>query len=329
MKRLYLSCLLGICYLVSYSQDIHYSQFFNSPLNLNPALTGVFAGEQRLSGNYKSQWASVPVDYNTFTLEYDRNFAASDTSNFFSLGGIINYDQAGAVSLNLVNLSLNASYSLRLSDHSYLTPGVQVGLHSRSYDRDKVTTGNQWNGEFQDPSIPAEALVNDGIRFFDVSAGLNYHRQTSYRDFFDLGVGLFHITTPDQSFSGGATESNLSQRLSLYGLSSFEVADKLDVLLNATFQNQGEYQEILVNAQGKIYLDKDNTALFLGLGYRVGDAWYPMIALQYNNIYVGFNYDVNFSGFSEKTSNKGGPEFSFRYMIYNVPNAPFKPCPIY
>ena len=329
MKRLYLSCLLGICYLFSYSQDIHYSQFFNSPLNLNPALTGVFAGEQRISGNYKSQWASVPVDYNTLTLEYDRNLVKSDTSNFLSFGGIINYDQAGSVSMNLFNLALNASFSLRVGDHSLITPGVQVGFHSRSYDRTKVTTGNQWNGDFADFSIPAEALQNDGINFFDISAGLNYHRQTSYRDYFDLGVGLFHITTPDQSFDGATTRSNLNRRLSLYGMASFELLDKLDLLVNATFQKQEVYQEILLNAQGKIYLDKNNTALYLGLGYRVGDAWYPMIALQYNNIYVGFNYDINFSDFSHATSNKGGPEFSFRYMIYNIPNAPFKPCPIY
>lgn len=315
------------------AQDIHYSQFFNSPLNLNPALTGVFAGQHRVNASYKGQWASVPVDYSTLSLSYDRNFHEhSDTTGFFSGGVLLNYDKAGSVDLNLINVGLNASYSLRLSEKALLTPGAQIAFNSRRYDYDKVTTQNQWNGEFHDINIPAELSEDDAISFIDLSIGLNYHRQTSYRDYLDIGVGFFHIATPEQSFSKGTFSSNLNRKASIYGMGSFELASKLDLLLNALYSNQITYQEIVLNAQGKIYLNKNkerNKALYLGLGYRVGDAFYPMIAIQYQNIYASFNYDINISDFSHATGNQGGPELHFRYMIYNVPKAPFKPCPIY
>jgi len=43
-----------------HAQDIHYSQFDRSPLNINPALTGLFKGDLRFIGNYRSQWNRVP-----------------------------------------------------------------------------------------------------------------------------------------------------------------------------------------------------------------------------------------------------------------------------
>lgn len=326
--------MLGLIAICTQAQDIHYSQFFNSPLNLNPALTGVIQGQQRLTANYRSQWASVPVDYSTFSIEYDRNFTSpEDTTGFFSLGALINYDQAGAVDFSLLNLGLSASYSLPLNDHSYITPGIQVALNSRRIDWGKAITGNQYDPDLgtQNVNISPEILNNDGIAFVDLTFGVNYHRGKSYRDFLDVGIGAFHLLTPNQSFDENFT-SNLNRKVSIYAMGSRELTDRLDILLNGLYSNQVTYQEIVLNAQGKIYLNKNkerNTALYLGLGYRVGDAFYPMIAVQYQNIYVGFNYDINISDFSHATGNKGGPELSFRYLIYNLAEAPFKPCPIY
>jgi hypothetical protein len=45
------------------AQDIHFTQFYAAPMNISPALTGIFAGESRLMTNFRSQWHSVPVDF--------------------------------------------------------------------------------------------------------------------------------------------------------------------------------------------------------------------------------------------------------------------------
>ena len=55
------------------------------------------------------------------------------------------------------------------------------------------------------------------------------------------------------------------------------------------------------------------------------------MAAQYNNIYVGFSYDVDTNNFNDiLNSNKGGPEIHVRYIIANVkPLKEVKVCPIY
>ena len=48
------------------AQDLHFSQFFNSPLTTNPANTGFIPdANYRVGINYRSQWTSVPAPYTT------------------------------------------------------------------------------------------------------------------------------------------------------------------------------------------------------------------------------------------------------------------------
>src|SRR5476651_1241453 len=56
-----------------HAQDHQYTQFFNSPLYLNPALNGQFDGTLRMNLIYRNQWTSLPggpkylsasIDYN-------------------------------------------------------------------------------------------------------------------------------------------------------------------------------------------------------------------------------------------------------------------------
>ena len=39
-----------------WGQDMHFSQFYNNPLNLNPAQAGLFDGSHRFTANYRGQW---------------------------------------------------------------------------------------------------------------------------------------------------------------------------------------------------------------------------------------------------------------------------------
>src|SRR5436853_6938673 len=56
---------------VTNAQDPHFSQFFASPLTLNPALTGKFDGTLRVAGNYRNQWPAFNNVYTTSTLSVD------------------------------------------------------------------------------------------------------------------------------------------------------------------------------------------------------------------------------------------------------------------
>ena len=64
-----ISIISGI--IVISGQDIHFSQFNNTPLIINPALTGVFNGNHRVFLNYKDHWGSMGAPYKTYAISYD------------------------------------------------------------------------------------------------------------------------------------------------------------------------------------------------------------------------------------------------------------------
>lgn len=339
-------CLL--LFQLSFAQDLHFSQFDQTPMNINPGLTGVFGGDIRLLANYRSQWTSVPVDYITFSGAGDFKLPAKNfRKGFFSGGVIFNYDQAGVAKLSQTSLGLNGSYTLALNSRSFLTVGLQLSGSQRSFDMNGLTFNNQFSqdeGAFIASLPTRENFQNETTFFFDVSTGFNLRIQkrpnTSLvnrkqkRSKLDVGVGVFHLTQPEQNFHENDS-APLPIRISPYAIGTIQVSPRFDVLANFSGQFQGPYTELLTSLGGQMHISRKlgkQIALQIGMGYRfhqIGDAIIPGIAVSYNNLRVGFSYDVNISNFDVATRNLGGAEFSVRYIIKKVKPLPkFKICPL-
>ena len=320
-----------MCTTTVEGQDLHYSQFFNSPLNLSPALTGQFNGNVRIHGNYRRQWTSVPVDYLSATVGADFKLFKSDKPNSLGLGVLVNYDKAGDLNLGMTGINGFASYSIRISDNKYITPGINVSFAQRRYDSDNARSGNQWNGRSFDPLIAPEFVGADSRSYFDLGVGLNYRGQKTYRKHLDLGVGLYHVIQPSDKFDTASTvDATRPMRLTAYGMLNEPISDKMDLIVNGLYQRQDVYQEIVANLQGKLYFGKNlDKALYFGAGYRLDDAWYPMIAIEIGRVYAAFSYDRTISDWQAANNGNGGPELSLRYIIAHIPQGPFKPCLIY
>ncbi|WP_282456945.1 type IX secretion system membrane protein PorP/SprF [Chitinophaga sedimenti] len=82
----------------SVARDLHFSQFFNSPLTTNPANTGFIPdGNYRLGVNYRNQWSSIPVPYKTMSAFGDfQLFREQLTYGWVGVGGMFLRDVAGA-----------------------------------------------------------------------------------------------------------------------------------------------------------------------------------------------------------------------------------------
>src|SRR6201989_3030727 len=65
--------LLIMCGTKIFAQDHIYTQFFDSPIYLNPALTGQFEGDLRMNAIYRNQWTSIPGNFNYTTASIDYN----------------------------------------------------------------------------------------------------------------------------------------------------------------------------------------------------------------------------------------------------------------
>jgi len=114
--RSILACCIAYLFLfdTTNGQDIHHSQFYTSPLNVNPALTGVFNGDWRAAGNFRSQWfVDDLVQYMTFTGSFDKRFYPKKwtTKGMWNGGILFNYDQAGDSKMSFGNLGVSISLS--------------------------------------------------------------------------------------------------------------------------------------------------------------------------------------------------------------------------
>ena len=100
------------------AQDIHFSQYLNSPMNLGPGMTGVFGGDTRFTGNYRNQWSRVPVPYTTFSGVVENKFYLSKLKyDRFLTGGLeINFDRQGTLSLTSLQIGIPISYTIPLSE---------------------------------------------------------------------------------------------------------------------------------------------------------------------------------------------------------------------
>ena len=341
--------ILSALPLLTYAQDFHYSQFYNAPLHLNPGLTGIFRGDVRFMGNYKSQWTDVPVDYKTVTFAVDKKFLRTTASNdgFFSGGVAFNYDRAGDSKLTWANLDLNLSYTRAITNQVIVSGGLKGALIQRGFDQGNLRYDNQFDEArgVVDLTLPTgENFSTDGKVFGDLSAGLNLRLQAEQtstlvfrndrRTKLDIGVALHHILAPDQAFYDDA-KVPLERRLSPYAIGVLQVLPKVDLRAAVTYQNQGPfYDEFVAMMAGRVWIKNSlskKVSLTAGMGLRrdaIQDSYWPTFEVTYDNWQVGLNYDFNVSQFDIATENRGGMELSVRYIIRKIRLPEFKVCPL-
>lgn len=327
-----------MAHLKAISQDIHYSQFYNAPFNINPGLTGIFSGDIRFMGNYRSQWPSDPGDFKTVTLGGDIKLRGSAYSTgFFAVGLHFNFDEAGFTNLSHTNISLPVSYTQKISKRFFTTVGFQIGMHQRRFSLNGISFDSQYlEPTGYDPNNPNNEVVNnvDNNNFVDFSAGINFRLQSladnqllypqRNRSKLDFGIGIFHLTRPNQSFLEGSTLL-LPVRLSPYAYGTMMVDPKLDIVGRLGAQIQDQYLEALAGMSLKYHISTDpgeGIAVQAGVNLRFqdfGDAYSPTFELFYKNWRASFSYDVNISGFNAATRGNGGPEFSISYIIKKIP----------
>jgi len=320
---------------ISQAQDIHYSQFYNPVLILNPAKTGIFNGDDRFLLSYRDQWSSVPVPWRTFTASYDKKFYPKKSDKYFFSGGAsFNYDRQGDSNLSLANLNLFGSFTKILNKKNLLTIGVGLGIASRAFDTENLVWDSQWDGSTFDPNLPSLELFDaERINFLENAIGINYRWQKNKRTKFDIGLGVYHLLEPGVGFNDD-DDIKLPRRYNLSGIFSGRLTNRLDIQLHGLGQLQNEYDEILFGGLLKFYVNQNRgkeTELHVGIGYRTSESFFPTLALKYKErYYFSINFERDISEFDWATNGSAGFEAHFRYIITKVkPLDHFKICPIY
>ncbi len=185
------------------AQDTHFSQFYSTPLLVNPAMTGIFDGKFRISNNYRAQWGSIADAYKTIHISLDVPIAKTRLKkNFFGLGLMFYQDNAGAAKFTHTIIEGALSYTTTLDDgDNYIAVGFRGGLDSRQIDLSKATWDSQWDSNDFDPTIPSgENIQLQQRTYFDFTAGLMWYYIPDGNNTVCVGGSYAHLTEPDLSF---------------------------------------------------------------------------------------------------------------------------------
>ena len=345
LRRNFLVCVISLFTVTIFAQDIHFSQFNESPLNLNPALTGVGPANQRFVANYRNQWASAlgANAYNTFSGSYDQKVKVG-TYDYFGIGGSLYRDVAGASNFGTTSAKISASFSYRLNggfnSAHYLTVGTDVGVVQRRVSVGDLRWPSQHSGGVFDATAgAAENIDNNNFIYPDVGVGLIWFSVLDAKTSFYGGVALAHVNEPNVSFftqQPGApapgdppNAANLFRRVTIHGGGELPLAEKLSLLPGFVVNLQGPHREYNAGTSVKFDIGEDGDAFHIGLWARYGtqvsgglhsDALIFSTKFETGNYGIGFSYDITTSEFRQAGTANGSFELSFTYLINRIDN---------
>lgn len=310
-----------------HGQDIHFSQFYQSPSQLNPALTGQFDGGYRVAGIYRSQWGSITVPYSTVAL-------SGDAHNFLKTKGLgvgidFFYDKAGDGNLGTVSFNASGSYTVNIGQtgQNKLTFGAQFGWAQKQIDPTQLVFDNQLGG------MGSLENFETNVSYLNANAGVLWQTKFSARKKLQVGFATHNLTQPNVNFYANS-EGQLDLRFTIHGSYQFPISDKLDLIPGVLTMFQGPHAQITPGINAKYILDARTTnyrAVYLGAWTRTKDAAFVVLGMDWNTLNVGLSYDFNYSSLNTASRYRGGFEVSFIYL-FNEPLPPrkkFKTCPVY
>jgi type IX secretion system PorP/SprF family membrane protein len=332
--RTWVACILVVGFGSTLAaQDIHFSQFYMSPLNLNPAMTGVMNCTRRLSGNYRNQWASVLRSnaYSTFSGSYDQRIPVGRYDNF-GAGLTLWSDKAGSLDFGTMQVKGSFSYAKRLGGDRvkshFLVLGADVGYTQRGYDAAKARWGTQNVNGSWDPSLPSQEddLVRNNISYADMSAGILWFSVIDKFNSYYIGGAYSHINEANQSFTSDKIFPH-PPKYTMHAGGDFLIAPRLGILPGAVVFTQNKLLEVNTGTSLKFYLGNDrriDQALQLGVWTRLAhkldkgnlmDALIFSTRFDYDQFSIGFSYDLNTSDFNAATNGNGAFELALLYKI--------------
>lgn len=349
---------LALCSFVK-AQDLHFSQYNENPLLINPAIAGSNYA-MRASIVYRDQWASITTPYRTYGVSFDTRLNAGNwkqvdarrgmifqkAKNRLAAGIAIYNDKAGDSKMGTLVSNASLAMSFPFNTYSSLSFGLQAGFIQRKMDGGKLLYSSQYNGYTYDPTLPSgELYTRTNFIYGDFSSGVAYtysKEETSIGSNNQLkaqiGLGAFHLTSPNQNFVGSESD-RLKRKFVFHGNLLFGIANSsFGVAPSWLAELQGPSKEILAGLMFKYYIKNNSkytgiikqSSIGLGAYYRTGDAVIASVLIETGRFAVGFSYDINTSSLVNASRGRSAFEITLRvvtpsaYLYQRKPKAMFR-----
>ncbi|MGZ3837133.1 MAG: PorP/SprF family type IX secretion system membrane protein [Flavisolibacter sp.] len=334
MRKLLLCLVLLTAVLSLKAQDPNFSQFFASPLTLNPALTGKFDGVFRVAGNYRNQWPTINNAFTTATVSLDASILKSSIPDYDQFGvGIMAFtDKSGNGVLQNNFLALSTSYHKALDENGFHQIGlgfqgtyVNKRLDIASLKFESMLRADGFTG-LLDESFSSNQIK---LSYFDMNMGLLYNGTTDGANNIYFGASMYHVNRPKETFKEG--NYLLEPRLTLQAGGMVPVGEFNAFHFSANHSRQANATNTVIGGAYAMNVTQDAgnpTNLYLGSWFRFGDAIIPYVGLEFGEFQIGATYDVNISSLKPASNLRGGAEISLIYIKKpSDPNAKKLNCP--
>ena len=298
LKFIYIALFLSFITTEIYGQDPVYSQYYTSPILVNPAFAGNTRGAL-VAINYRNQWPSIDNAYETYSLTYDQRWNKSS-----GVGLYLNTDAAGNGALKTTKLGGIYSYRIRVQDELYVKGAIDVAFGQSRLDQSKLVFLDNLDPQFglMTPggiSFPTqEVLAPSPTRsYLDISTGVLLYNPNYY-----LGISFKHLNSPNIDFINDQTGDlgtlplrwtvNAGAQFSLDGRNNDEYGTFISP--NILFVKQQDFWQINVGA----YLNV--LQVFGGAWYRHsginGDAVIASLGVKTGMFKISYSFDYTVSG---------------------------------
>lgn len=317
-------CLMLSCFNAT-SQDVHFTQFSNTPMLVNSAQTGDINGEFRVGYLYRNQWNSVANPYVTSCIYADKKFLEEKLNGNFVGGGVqVIADNSADGAIKTTHFSLNASY------HHYLNKnldrkvygGLQLGIFQKTINPNLLVFENQFNYASADFSGGAtgEYFPIQSVTRPDLQLGAGYWLSDK-KYYANFGLSASHFNRPNQAIN--SQKDLLATKWIIHGDGQYNISKFLFITPSLLIMYQKGASEfnfggIINYGFGKKL--KENIYLKSGVWYRVGDSFNFLFGINHNNWQFNFSYDVNASHLHVASNYQGALEISMMYThnLFNI-----------
>ena len=306
----------------AFAQDVHFSQYYLSPLSLNPANTGNFKGDYRIFGNYRSQWRDISRAYNTFSAGGDMNFYPHNNN---VSGGLMFLNDKSGGNLSVTEIMPSIAVHKKIQGFN-LHAGIQPGLVIKSIDFYANSFPDQmnWNKGKFDNSLPNnESNVVQRHAYFDLNVGVGASRRFGKFEP-EFGFAMFHLDKPKDSFLGSNNRLSMRQAYNI-GLNYY--VDKNVILIGySLFGYTGKATDWVSGLNVEYVLSQGpffTNSVYAGMMWRDGlgtnaDATIFTVGVNYSHYTIGFSYDITVSKLKTSVDGKGAFEIAFIYRAKNT-----------
>lgn len=332
----YLSTFIIFSFLaiqITKAQDPRFAQFYASPLNLNPAMTGVYEGQFRFIANYRELYSSVLGNqpFRTIGAGFDTRQQVS-RGNFVGLGINLMRDAAGVSNFQRTTGALSASFMKQMGggryggNDQYLIAGAQVGFGQQGLNWNKLWFSNQYDIDaggvnFDNPT--GENFTGENSKMYvDFNAGILWYSLFEENQSIYFGGAFYHLNAPNISFLNQTNE--LPRRWVVHGGGELPFTKQLSLMPAVAVMGQNKAMSATVGANFR-FTNREWKELALRAGgwahvsnkLESGFAMESITAtaiLELERWNLGFSYDVTASTINQATNGRGAFEVSLIYV---------------